>query len=232
MEKKQWELLYEQRKENLRYTGDLEVYFREKEIKGVRIDQMDLGTLVFPTGQVLACDPLTDLGKAFPYLQKIPSGTYPVQVCVIPSEQQGDQYACVKVKITDQKPVRYDLAITGQEEFGDWKEGMFFGFSVDSGMGCIADLQAQKEFRRYEKQMIARNPDWNPYDDLFCKLLEGNYQYGDWLNWTVPGGACNLVLFSSGWGDGVYPAYFGLDEDGAVCGIYIHLIDIETAFEA
>ncbi len=54
---------------------------------------------------------------------------------------------------------------------------------------------------------------------------------GDWANWTVPGTECNLAVFAAGWGDGVYPVYFGYDAQGTVCGVYVHLIDIATCYE-
>lgn len=37
--------------------------------------------------------------------------------------------------------------------------------------------------------------------------------------------------FASGWGDGIYPTYFGYDADGKICGIYILFIDIEKESE-
>jgi len=81
-------------------------------------------------------------------------------------------------------------------------------------------------------------PGIDPYNDLFCDLLEENakarpkYQekYGDWLNWTVPDTDCNLPMFHSGWGDGYYPVYFGYDAKGEVCAVYVQFIDIETGY--
>ena len=39
-------------------------------------------------------------------------------------------------------------------------------------------------------------------------------------------------IFASGWGDGVYPVYFGYDAQGEVCGVYIHFIDIAESYDA
>ena len=67
---------------------------------------------------------------------------------------------------------------------------------------------------------MEEDPDIDPYNDLFCDLLEENakahpkYQgdCGDWLNWTVPDTDCNLPIFASGWGDGYYPVYFAMTQ--------------------
>ena len=39
-----------------------------------------------------------------------------------------------------------------------------------------------------------------------------------------------LPIFSSGWGDGYYPVYFGYDAKGKVCAVYVRFIDIEASY--
>lgn len=158
----------------------------------------------------------------------------------MPSETYGDRYVCVTVEINEQKPVRYDLAMLEDEDLEEeLGEDSFFGFCVDTGMGCIADIKVQKAFQMYWEQRLEENNDIDLYHDLFCSLLEENakkypkYQreYGDWINWNIPETDCNLPIFSSGWGDGVYPCYFGYDAEGNVCGVYVHFIDIAVDYE-
>ena len=130
--------------------------------------------------------------------------------------------------------------MTGNENLDEeLEEDAFFGFGVDTGMGCIADIKTQEAFKAYWEKRLKEDDDIDPYNNLFCDLLEKNakenpkYQreYGDWLNWVIPETDCNLPIFASGWGDGVYPCYFGYDAEGNVCGIYIHFIDIEAEYE-
>ena len=40
-----------------------------------------------------------------------------------------------------------------------------------------------------------------------------------------------LYIFSSGWGDGYYPVYFGYDAKGEVCAVYVRFIDIEASYK-
>ena len=96
---------------------------------------------------------------------------------------------------------------------------------VDAGMGCVADIQTQAAFKTYWAKRLEEDPDIDPYNDLFCDLMEENakahpkYQgdCGDWLNWTVPDTDCNLPIFASGWGDGYYSMrlrwFEDMDED-------------------
>ena len=91
----EWLNKYEAIKDKLTCKDDLEAHFTEKVIGNMAVDVLDIGTVHFPTGQIFACDPLVELEDTLPFLQTIPAGTYPVKICVVPSEQYGDRYACV-----------------------------------------------------------------------------------------------------------------------------------------
>ena len=152
MPSKEWLEKYEAMKEKLSCKKDLDAYFTEKEIGGMPIDTLEIGSVSFPTGEVVVCDPLVEFADARPYVQKIPSGAYPVTMCVVPSEKYGDRYACVKVAVSGEKPVRYELGLCGDEEFDELQDGEFFGFCVDGGMGCVADAKTQEAFKKYWEQ--------------------------------------------------------------------------------
>ena len=240
MPTEEWMGRYEKMRRSLTCWTDLDAYFTQDRIGSTAVDTMDIGTVSFPTGRVIACDPLVELGERTPYIQTVPPGMYPVTVCVMPSEKYGDRYACVKITVTDAVPIRYDLAMVGDEDLGEeMGEGDYFGFVVDAGMGCITDAAAQEAFREYWERRLEEDEDIDPYNDLFCDLLEESYnenpryqrEGGDWVNWTVPGTDLSIPIFASGWGDGVYPCYFGFDSDGNVCGVYILFIDIEGESE-
>ena len=137
----EWLNKYESVKDKLACKADLETYFTEKMIGNMAVDVLDIGPVHFPTGTIFACDPMVELEDALPFLQIIPAGTYPVKICVVPSEQYGDRYACVKVEVSQEKPVRYELGMTGNEELdAALGDGDYFGFGVDAGMGCICLL--------------------------------------------------------------------------------------------
>lgn len=234
-----WLKRYESIKEKLVCNTDLDAQFTEKVIGGRPVDVLDIGTVHFPTGTIFACDPLVSLEDTPPFIQTVPPGTYPVKICVVPDKTWGDRYACVKVAVTAEKPVRYDLGLTGSEDLSvELSEGEFFGFNVDAGMGCIADIRTQAAFKDYWAKRLKDDPDIKLYKDLFSDLLKENakahpkYQqaYGDWLNWTVPDTDCNLPVFASGWGDGCYPVYFGYDAKGDVCAVYVRFIDIKASY--
>lgn len=236
----EWMNKYGSIKDKLACKTDLDALFTEKVIGNMAVDVLDIGTVRFPTGTIFACDPLVELEDTPPFIQTIQAGTYPVKICVVPSEKYGDRYACVKVEVSQEKPVRYELGMTGKENLEEeLNEGDCFGFGVDAGMGCVADIQTQAAFKTYWAKRLEEDSGIDPYNDLFCDLLEENakahpkYQenYGNWLNFTVPDTCCDLPLFASGWGDGYYPVYFGYDARGEVCAVYVYFIDIEDSYK-
>jgi hypothetical protein len=106
---------------------------------------------------------------------------------------------------------------------------------VDAGLASIADVETRDRYCDFCENWDTQNPDGNIYDDYFAELFAEScekypkYQReaGDWINWTIPGTDLSLPLFASGWGDGQYPVYFGLDKDGEVCQILIEFIGLE-----
>ena len=56
---KNWQEMYERNKEKFRCKVDLESYFVEKKIGEMEIDTLNIGEVNLPTGEILACDPLS-----------------------------------------------------------------------------------------------------------------------------------------------------------------------------
>ena len=215
-----WQSMYEENKEKFRCKVDLESYFTQEKIGEMAVDILDIGEVNLPTGEILACDPLVELEEAKAYIQKTPVGKYPVRIAVVPSEDYGDRYACVKVEFSKNTPVVYELAVTGEEEkMDEAAEDEYYGFGVDAGMGCVADKKSQDKYIKYWNKLEEDGEADDPYDDIFEELLAESAQQfpkyqrtgGDWANWTIPGTELNIPIFASGWGDGYYPCYFGYD---------------------
>lgn len=229
-----WMQKYEEVKDILTCPTDLESYFTSDEIMGEKMEVMEIGNVSLPSGKIVVRDPLVFLNaNEKPYFTEVPKGNFPVTIAVVKSEDWGDRYAAVKVKFTDQKPVRYQEALIGNENLEGVKEDDFFGFHVDAGLGCIADAEALPEF----DQFLAGLHVDNIYNDYFAGLFAQSYQEnpnyqregGDWINWTIPDTRYKIPMFASGFGDGTYPVYFAYDENKKLCGLYIQFIDIELA---
>ena len=238
---KEWLKKWEKVKDKLQPNSNLVNYFTLKEIAGKEIDVMDIGPCSIPTGEFLVGDPLVYLRdiKQEVYLQKIPTGEFKTEVCVVKaSDGDCDRYAAIRLKFNDNKIAYYEEAMVGNEEFDNIQEGDYFGFNVDAGLACICDKKLHKLYCDFDRKFDKENPDGNIYDDYFAKLFEKSYKNnpkyqrdgGDWINWTIPDTNYHLPMFQSGFGDGAYPVYLAYDKDGNVCQLIVELIDIELAY--
>ncbi|MEI0518407.1 DUF4241 domain-containing protein [Brachyspira murdochii] len=217
----------------LKPNFDLDTAFRDKKFKDTKLDILEVGEINITSGKIIACDPLAYLYDDIePFIQTVKPDKYKVSLLIIEEEER---IAIAKISFSNNEPKTYELAVTGEEDLSDIEEGEFFGYPVDAGMGCVCDYETALKYLEYEKELEEKGDFDNRYDDLFSDLLEDNakknpkYQseYGDWLNWNVPESDSNIVLFSSGYGDGYYPSYFAYDENNDICAFYTVFIDLE-----
>jgi len=237
----EWLQLYEKKRLWLRCPNDLNAYFTSKEICHKSIDQISLGKISIPTGEVLARDPLTYMSRdQQPYFQKVPAGEYEAEACVIrPSGYGGAHYAAVRIRFTNRPAKYHEEALTGDEDLVHLKKGEYFGFNVEAGLACVCDVKVRDAFCDFVEEWERERPGDNIYEDYFSSLFVLNsrmnprYQRngGDWINWKIPNTEYRLPIFESGFGDGAYPMYYGYDARGKICQIVVQFIDIELAYQ-
>lgn len=85
-------------------------------------------------------------------------------------------------------------------------------WGVDSGNACFVDAAAIVGLDRAA------------LDALYMDGVVGSYERDDWRSRSVvvplPGNSpANLIACSSGYGDGAYPSWWGIDERGEVCAL-------------
>jgi len=107
-----------------------------------------------------------------------------------------------------------------------------FGFFVDAGLATIVDVETKNAYCDFKDSWYEENPGKNIYDDFFAEIFEKNavenplYQRegGDWINFRIPNTDLNIPMIQTGFGDGVYPVYFGYDKNKNLCDIVIEYI--------
>jgi hypothetical protein len=209
---------------------DYDFYFNTDQHGDIKLSVLNLGNLNVTSGQIVACDPLVNLGETSPFARKIPAGLYPVKVAVAETPDMGERYALARLELSAKSAVRWELAVTRavESKVSTLKDDEYFGFPVDAGLGCFCDHQAQQAYAKFSADFMANNPESNMYDDYFAAEFKKNAinhgdpdDIGDWLNYTVPNTSNNVIMFHSGFGDGYYPCYWGLDKDGQLTALVI-----------
>lgn len=153
-------------------------------------DEFLLGRLVLPTGQLIACDPVTRAEEARAFARSLPPGTYAVRLGVL-----GGEAAYVALMARPSAPVsRWELALPVADG------GREHGFVVDGSTAAYLDVAGLSRLARRDAP------------DVFSRLLDAGY--ADRPHAVVDlGGGGNLVAFGTGT-DGRFQSYWGLDAQG------------------
>ncbi len=230
---KEWMQKYEEVKHLLTSSVNYAECFDKKEIHGKEIFVLDMGEVRFPSGEILVRDPLVWLHRdEKPYLQSVPVGTFKVKTLVAKIEENHYRYVVSRVQFTEETPVVYYEALKGDEDLDDVEEDNIFGFLVDAGLATIVDVETKNAYCDFVDRWYEKNPDRNIYDDffaaVFAKSAADNPLYqregGDWINFRIPDTELSIPMIQSGFGDGVYPVYFGYDKDNRLCDVVLEYI--------
>lgn len=174
-----------------------------------------LGELKVPSGRLCASDPFTtDFdGPAAGFARVAPTGVFPVEACVARFDLGDERVACARVRFADAVAVRWEVAtFAGQRALA---EGEVPGYGVDAGTGCFFDAEARGDVDE------ATGEAW-------IAAMEAT-RVDTWCWHVAELGGANVVMFSSGWGDGFYTSYWGFDRDDRVVEL---VTDFEVLVEA
>ncbi|BCY11698.1 DUF4241 domain-containing protein [Actinoplanes sp. L3-i22] len=174
------------------------------------IEDRVVGIVTAPSGQIVGCDPLTDAHEAPPFTATVPPGRYELHAWVATIHQGFSEpdvrTVALQLVAGEQPAVRWEPALTdGRSPAGLGADG-FFGYPVDAGVGTLADVVAVRaladwDFDRLDDVYIPAQvpPAPAPIDAITDEATEAN-----------------VIVVSSGWGDGVYPTFVGRAADGQV----------------
>lgn len=198
-------------------AGNSEKFFESSNLHE-KIEEQTLGLLNLPTGKIVANDPLC-IFETKPFAKTVTPCTYPV-VLYIQHIEDDRRVAFAEIRFTENLPFRFELALTEGQHAEKLGEDEFYGYGVDSGTGGFMDKLTCDELVTLIE----------PVDDGMLpeleKALNDSYVYTySTANYSLPGHDHNLVVFSSGYGDGCYASYWGYDEIGNLCCL---ITDFET----
>ena len=186
----------------------------------VPLDSRVLGEVTVSSGQIVACDPFVFI-EAKPFTRAVPNGRFPVRVAVMRSKRFGDRVAFARVEFLQAPVVSWERALVPGQDPAKLGKHEYYGFPVDAGTGAFLDPAVGKDIAVLSTDQVQA-----VYDDW---IRQGeSYGKAHGLPYALPvnRGAHALVLFSSGWGDGAYPSWFGLGADGSVAML---LTDLRVA---
>lgn len=205
--------------EDFEMQYDLKPHMEAQELVEIHIGDVNL-----PTGKIIAGDPFfTEGQKAF--TRNVEPDKYPVYIYMAEIDDDHHRVAYAKIKFRPEEASKWILAISEditEEELNELSDEEFYGFPVDSGLACFLDEETNAQLIAKIDALEETKPDSNYYDDVLAgefKEYSGKNKFsrdlGDWNDHHPDKDSDNnVVMFASGWGDGYYPAYWGLNEQG------------------
>lgn len=177
------------------------------DLQARKIEPVALGDLELPSGQIVAADPMVQPERPA-FARKVQPGRYPVTLY-----KAQHRVALAALRFSLGKVVRWEMATVPGQDLGKLKDGEIYGYGVDAGLGCFMDAKTPAAMKQREELQNKRTRRFdNYYDDVVSDELEangGNYA----LHRPLEDNLLNVAIFQSGWGDGFYASYWGLDAD-------------------
>lgn len=191
--------------------GTLDQLLLKRKITG-EISTQAIGSVNLPSGAIVAVDPLTMWGGEDAFTRHVQPGNYPVELTILKNGDWGNRNAFATIKFTDTQAIKFEMALVAGNDVRTLTGDEFFGYGVDAGTGSFMSAETAAIWM---KQI---DGDDELPDSVIGALDEGAGPT-EWVNFTIPGTKNSFVVFESGYGDGSYASFWGLDAAGNVASL-------------
>ncbi|MFV2174087.1 DUF4241 domain-containing protein [Actinomadura sp. LOL_016] len=183
----------------------------------VTVEVRRAGTLRMPSGRVAGADPGRLEGGAEPFTTAIPPGEYDLMLSWVRLDAEPDhrRMAAARLAVRDVPVTSWELALLDGQGPRARGEEEFFGFGVDSGLGCFVDAAAVEALASIADKAL---------EEKF-----GSDEDDETPEFTDPATGANLIVFPAGWGDGSYPTWIGRGPDGEVAALVADMLIVNRA---
>ncbi len=187
-----------------------------------KYDRFLAGQLFLPTGTVVCVDPLCSV-FALPQSWSVEKGQYPVYLYIDLETEAAGRVAYAELLVRDEIPVFWEVSLISEEFLTDSLERKINGmYPVDAGLSCFCDYEIFKKYEEEVDEFYKLHKDGNYYNDVLEEYFKENANIPtssrgeDWINYKLAKANGNIIMFGTGWGDGLYPRYVGYDLAGNV----------------
>lgn len=183
------------------------------------IEKIVAGKLKLLTGKIIATDPIL-LYDDECYSEHVKPGTYTVNIYVGKAEKRKKQTVAAEIRISDNEPVKWEMALLQGESARGFGHDEFMGYEVENGLGCFMDEKVM------EMLDIMSEEELNDYEAKIKEAVRNNvYSCG---NIIMDERGLNIIVFASGWNEGTFPTYYGFDKNNKLSRLVTDFMVIES----
>jgi hypothetical protein len=163
-----------------------------------------IGKIKIESGEIIACDPsLMYHGK--PFTDKFPKGNFDVQLAIAKIPGNNNRVAFSRILFSDKPVSKWVYATREGERRIPINDSTLYCFSVDAGLAVYIDKIGRDVFDKYDMK------EWQKVFVNGMNRKENSHGYIH--NFETH----NLAAISTGYGDGCYGSFIGLDSKGEIC---------------
>ncbi|MGG4171424.1 DUF4241 domain-containing protein [Bacillus safensis] len=143
------------------------------------------------SGHIVACDPFVSEGDQS-FTRKVALRKYPILLVVKWLESGDERVAYAMIKFTNEQAIEWELATRAGQDIKHLKEDEFFGYGVNTGMGCFMDAESAIYLQAYEDKRYKEDNGFFFTRNLQKRLSKTTSTHGAGLSpvfmtrWTLP----------------------------------------------
>lgn len=170
-----------------------------------------IGKLSLPAGRLVAADPYLIGAEPEPFIQLLNSDSADVLAARAVIGEGHERIAALILKVGSAAVADWTMATVGGQDVTTLDAEGFFGYGVDAGTGSFGSPDAMRIAGR------VLNADAGMLEDPLSRALLGDGIGTQSAAVVAPEpGSTPIAVCSSGWGDGCYPTWLGIDSSGDV----------------
>jgi hypothetical protein len=171
-----------------------------------------IGRLDLPGGQLVAGDPYVMDDEPEAFAQTLAADTVDVLVARALVGKDHERNAALILHVAGSGPISgWLMATVSDQDPATLEQESFFGYGVDAGTGSFGSREAMKVAQRVlsaDAGMLE--------DPVSTALFSDGLATRSAIVLAPEAGAAPVAVCSSGWGDGSYPTWLGVDASGNV----------------
>ncbi len=189
------------------------------------------GNLKITSGKIVCTDPIyREVG--YPQNWEVEPGEYPVNLYIGLEDDFQGRVAYAEINFKNEIPAYWELSLIDERVLSDFEKKMNGMYPVENGLGCFTDFETYKIYNQEFNDYLNVNRKGNYYLDILEPHFKENSNNPkssrgeDWINYKPTKSNANIIMFGSGYGDGLYPKYVGFDKNGKVIKLITDFIQI------
>ncbi|MDQ0782899.1 DUF4241 domain-containing protein [Chryseobacterium sp. W4I1] len=208
------------------HIENIKKLFSKNFVESPLLESFEVGKIYLSSGKLVACDPLIT-NDMQPFTTEFPKGNFSV---LLHKEKESNCVAYAEIIFSSEAITNWEMAVTAGQDIKDLGEEEIFGYPVESGMGCLMDVDTQNSLNELEKRLYhSKGADFmGIYEEFFHEYFFDEKGAIDQYAFLKPADEHpgTIFAFETGYGEGFYASYIAYDKDQQPVKIITEFIEI------